>query len=74
MVSILHVALKELSFLNLGGNKTYLPSRTHDSVSDLISIPRGFPFGNSIQNTAYVRIMILIHDQLFQFCIKCKLD
>lgn len=64
MVSILpcynnYSALKELPFLNLGGNKINLPSRAHDSVSDMITIPRGFPFGNSVHNTVYVRINLL---------------
>ena len=51
-----YVALKELPFLNLGENKTYLPSNTEDSVSDLVMIQRGFPFSNSVHNTVYVRI------------------
>ena len=32
-----------------------LSSNTEDSVSDSISIPGGFPFGNNNQSTVYVR-------------------
>ena len=58
-------ALKELPFLNLGENRTYLPSNSHDSVSGLVNIPRGFPFGNSVHNTVYVRINLMRLIQLF---------
>ena len=47
--------LRELTFLPLDGGGTMLSSDTEDSVSDLISIPGGFPFGNSNQTTVYVR-------------------
>ena len=57
MITLLYTALKQLPFLNMGENKTYLPTTTHDSVSDLITIPRGFPFDNSVHNVVYVRIV-----------------
>ena len=44
----------------MGENRTYLPSTTHDSVSDVITIPRGFPFDNSVHNVVYVRINIIV--------------
>lgn len=56
MVLAHYVALNELPFINLGGNKTYLPSNIEDSVSDMVTIQRGFPFGNSVHTTVYVRI------------------
>ena len=59
MVIAHYVALNELPFLNLGGNKTYLPSNIEDSVSDMVTIQSGFPFGNSVHNVVYVRIIML---------------
>lgn len=44
--------LMELPFIFIDGNRTYLSSTRED---DLISIQRGFPFGNSNQTTVHVR-------------------
>jgi hypothetical protein len=58
--------LEELPFLNLDRNRTYLSAMTEDAVSSPVSIPGGFPFGNSNQTTVYVRNTGLAN------CVPCK--
>ena len=66
-----------LPFLEFGANVQTLPNDGVDTVSEEIVIPNGFPFGRSVQTSAYVRekiITVVVHIYFIvrmQVCVYC---